>query len=153
MASPWAEVIGLLCDQLEVQETLLEMAKKKAELVVEGRIRDLELLLLTEETLLVRAGRLESARQDLHGRLALTTGEDVSGLTLKELATRAPADARVELNSLEVDLRRVTSELGRQAQVNLELLKQALTMVNYQLSLLDPSGTGQYLRPHFDRKA
>jgi flagellar biosynthesis/type III secretory pathway chaperone len=147
------ELVGVLRQQLQAYEALLEMARAKTGLVVDNNIRDLEILLAAEEACFSRAGRLESLCQSVQSALAEATDLPAGDLTLTRLTGLAPAECQDELRELGNRLCRVTSELQHQNRVNGELLKQALSLVNYQLSLLAPDGLEHVRRPYVDRKA
>lgn len=142
MTSVWNEIAGVLEEQLTVQHALVELAARKAELVAGAQVRDLELLLYREQALLDQSHRLEE------NRLQLLTGVDVGNdqPTLRQLAAHAPPPVRDRLEQLARELGRATSRLGDLTRENRELLQQALTIVNYQLSLLGGSG----FRPQLD---
>jgi len=139
----WVDTIRVLEDQLDVLQSLLELAQSRAELMAGGNVRGLELLSYREESLLARCYGLEDTRTRLHDSLGLC------GLTLRELESRAPEEIRERLETLTPALERASSGLRRQVQLDRELLHQALYIVNYQLSLLNGSG----FRPQLDCRA
>ncbi|HAI22037.1 MAG TPA: hypothetical protein DCM14_09135 [Clostridiales bacterium UBA8153] len=142
MTSVWDELAGILEEQLSVQHALLELGARKAELVAGAQVRDLELLLYTEEALLAQSQRLEDARLQLQE--GLDVGDDRS--TLRRLAAQASPPARDRLEILARELGLAVARLSDQTRANRELLQQALAIVNYQLSLLSGSGW----RPQLD---
>ena len=64
----WQEMVDVLREQLALYEAMLELANKKSELIVDGKVRELEKLVLTEENLLAQGGAVGGAPAELAGR-------------------------------------------------------------------------------------
>ena len=149
----WQEMVDVLREQLALYEAMLELANKKSELIVDGKVRELEKLVLTEENLLAQGGQLEVRRQNLQEEVMEKLQIQEEALTLRSLIRHAPDSWRGELASCEDNLLQVIDELSQQNQVNGQLLENALRLVNYQLSILEPDTSGVERRAYLDRKA
>ena len=149
----WQQIVDVLKEQMFLYQAMFELAEKKSQLVVDGKVRELEKLVLAEENLLTQGGKLELHRQELQEKLKDSLALHTEQLTLRLLIEHAPREWRPVLTECEEGLLQSLEQLGRQNQLNGQLLENALRLVNYQLSILEPDASGMQRRAYLDRKA
>ncbi len=149
----WQELVTVLEEQLTLYEAMLELGQKKSDLIVDGKVRELEKLVLAEEKLLAQGGALEVRRQEVHDELARGLPLEEETVTLRSLTSHAPGEWQDALVACEENLVQCLAQLGQQNHLNGQLLENALRLVNYQLSILEPDASGMERRAYLDRKA
>lgn len=139
-ARPIDELEQLLGEQLKIYEALVDLSRRKRELIIKGGTAEFERLLSGEQALLWQAGRLEERRFAIQQRLAESFDMQPGDLTLITLAARCGAEQGARLRNLQKSLVDAISELGRLNEINTALLKKALSYVNAALGALAHKG-------------
>ncbi len=140
-------LVSTLVADLEVYRDLLDLARKKQNLVVKGDLVALEGLVEVEEALVQRAGRLEGERQEITLGLARAWGLPADALTLSDIEKRCRGDsdpatqeAGTRLGEIHAELKGLLEELHERNQENMQLLKRAMSVVRFSLQHLLPDG-------------
>ncbi|UMZ74997.1 flagellar export chaperone FlgN [Natranaerofaba carboxydovora] len=138
------DLIKNLEEQLATQKLLLEYAHEKKDLLVDGRINELEELLKKEEKIVVKSGKLEkhreSTQKELNEKLNLT-GEDPTkeDPVLTDFIEASEGKEREKLDQLFEELTKILAELKELNQQNNQLIQQSLQYVNTALDLYTAS--------------
>jgi len=133
---PSAAAISTLLDQLRkhlenelaVQRKLLAIAEQMGPKLMVGDSKAITALVVQQEEPSREAARLTTIR----GRLAqaLATVFQLDGPpTLSRILPRAPESARAELERLRQEIAQVCQRLGRQAERNLVVARQGLSLI------------------------
>lgn len=132
----------MLTQQSKIYEALVDLSKRKRELIIHGGTAEFERVLSSEQALLWQAGRLEERRFALQRQLAASMGVEAGDLTLSRLADACEPDQAERLKRLQVTLVDTLGELGRLNEANTALLKKALSYVETALAALGRKGPG-----------
>jgi len=149
----WEQLADILQEQISLYEAMLDLGERKSDVIVDGKVRELEKLVRAEESLLTKGGALEAQRGKVQEALVTDLAMEEEEFTLRSLMERAPERWGETLAELEGCLLACIERLGRQNRVNGQLLENALRVVNYQLSILQPDASGMEQRAYLDRKA
>lgn len=147
MKDIWEKLIALLSEMVALYKSVLEISRQKNETLIAAKPKELETLTRKEELLIVRIGKLETARIKLMNQLAEgynLASETLTFTKLQELAEPAITE------SLEKIAQGFDTTLGELAPINLlniALIEQALVFVNYNINLLTRSRTAPTYAP------
>ncbi|MCG0239908.1 MAG: flagellar protein FlgN [Firmicutes bacterium] len=142
-ANPWADLRGVLQEQLAVLRDLVAVGEKMSEVLVQGRPEDLETLVSGQQALVWRLGRLEEKRAQVQSQLGTLDGRPATELTLSELQALAPEAEKAPLAELSAGLADAAASLREVNERNRALLQGALAYTEFALQLLRPdAGSG-----------
>ena len=138
------KLIQNLEEQLATQKLLLDYAKDKKDLLVDGKINDLEELLKKEEKVVVKSGELEKSRENIQQELRESidianddpTRDDP---TLSDYIAVSEGEEREKLDELFEELTKILAEIKDLNQQNNQLIQQSLHYVNTALDLYTTS--------------
>lgn len=130
------ELFANLQQQLDCYKRLLEFARAKRPVLVEGNIKELDNIVKKEELLIFEVGRLEEKRVAIHRALADHFMLSVEDLTAVELEKRIDKDLGTKINQLLKDFDEVLKELSELNETNSELIQTSLDYINFSLNLL-----------------
>lgn len=130
-----------LTKQVEVYRQLKELADHKQNALVANNLQELEAVTVREEQLLMEASHLEKERLLWADQMSQMTGKLAEELTLAELAVRYP-----ELKDVKEELETVVTGLMDVNELNTQLLKQAMNIVNFTVGMLTHQEKNTYQR-------
>lgn len=139
-------VIKPLKDNLEKQVQIYSELKKLADIkqkaLVTNNLQELEAVTVREEQLLIEAAHVEKERLLWVDQMTEKEGKSADELTLSELADRYP-----ELEDVKRNLENIVTDLMEVHELNTQLLKQAMSIVNFTLDMLTHQDKNTYQRP------
>ncbi len=144
----WENFQRLLGELLRIYQELLALSKQKKNLLVAGKPAELEMLVKQEEIMIIRAGKIDMARQQVLIRIVNEGTSDRSELTLSALIDLAPEKMTAGLRRISQEFERVLVELKEQNALNTLLIKQALKLVNFNINLLTQNSVGPTYSPY-----
>ncbi len=143
MASLMENLIDVLNRECSEYEGLLEISQRKTPIIVSGNLSNLQKITDEEQDMVNRLNSLERRRTEVTADIATVLNKDVNKLTLTNLIDmlaarpaeqQALAEVRDRLHTLVRELQRVNEQNGG-------LLKDALEMVEFEITLLHASKT------------
>lgn len=137
-----------LTKQVEVYRELKELADHKQKALVANNLQELEAVTVREEQLLVDASRLEKERLLWADQMSEMVGKSAEEITLTELAVKYP-----QLKDVNQELKTVVTGLMDVHEVNTQLLKQALGILDFTVNLLTYREGTTYGKPGQNEKA
>lgn len=164
VVKPVEDLVSILKEQVTEYRALLDLAKRKQQVLIGNDIKELDKLNKEEQTIIIRATKLENKRLGLISTLSEVLGSNVEAFTLKEITEKAPEPYQSELNVIYQELNEVVEELHKINKENSSLIEQALKLVNFTIESIvrydrevvysekDPKGVKQLSRI-FDSKA
>lgn len=130
------QLLTLMDEQVKVMADLTALSKKKSEVLVDGNIEELDVLLRGEQALIWQMGRLEDKRFHLQMDLASQLQIHPSQLTLEKLRKSVPADLATRCDAVAERYGATAGELSQVNQLNSELIQQAMAYVDFSLQLM-----------------
>lgn len=135
MENAFADLANLLQGQMDIYQELLSLGKQKQAELVKGSIDSLENLNRQEETLILKAGRLEEERFTCTTQLMTRCGLP-EGTPLKELIKAAPFGFKDKLASLQKSLKELLLQMEKVNQENMELIQNSLRFIQFSVETL-----------------
>lgn len=137
-----------LTKQVEVYRELKECADLKQKALMANNLQELEAVTAREEQLLTGAAHLEKERLLWADQMSQMMGKSAEELTLAELAVKYP-----ELKDVSQELKTVVTGLMDAHEVNTQLLKQALNILDFTVNLLTYREGTTYGKPGQNEKS
>lgn len=138
MASLLENLVETLDKENTEYETLVVLSNEKTPVIVKGDIKNLEKIMEDEQEVVGRIIRLEKTREENLADIANVVNRDVKTLKLKNLVQmleRNPEQQKM-LQDVHGRLSKTVDELKKVNDKNQMLLKDAMEMVNFNLSML-----------------
>ena len=132
-------LVSVLKEQVKEYRSLIELAKRKQEVLIGNDIRELDKLNKEEQNIIIGVAKLESKRLEIIKDLSEVFGSAISSYTLKEMAEQAPEPFQGQLNNVCQELNEVVEDLNIINQGNSSLIEQALKIVNFTISTIAQS--------------
>lgn len=138
MASLMEELIVCLETEEKEFERLLTLSQQKTPVIVNNKISELEKITDEEQIIVSRITNLESKRESVTKDIAEVINKDVAELkltTLIDLMSNQPGE-RKRLSDIHDKLSATVKQIRQVNDGNAELIKNALEMVNFDLSVV-----------------
>lgn len=152
MEKDWTVLIDTMEQQIAVYHELLALATEKQEVLVKGDLPELEKITRVEEALILRVGRLEEARRNVHLALADRFSLSPDELTLAELVKRTDAPTSEKLQKVFEDISGVLKELVGVNDTNAQLIQNSLDLIDFSFNLLTETKSPGYGEPNRNRQ-
>lgn len=143
----WDKLVTLLTEMAELYQAILELSRRKRDILIAVKPQDLEAVTKQEELLILQAGKLEAARGKLMQQLAAASGVSADGLTLNDAKKLAGPAIAEKLDKIAADFDRIMAELAPVNQLNADLIQRALGFINYNINILTQSTAGPTYAP------
>lgn len=143
------QLLAIMEEQTKIMGDLTALSKKKAQVLVDANLDELDILLRGEQALVWQLGRLEERRFQQQAAVAADIGIHSSQVTLERLLTDVPEGYGNRCDEVARQYGETAKELTQVNQLNTELIQQAMAYVDFSLQLLGGRGpaTGQVYSP------
>lgn len=138
MASLMENLIDILGKESDEYEGLLELSQRKTTVIVSNNLKDLEKIMDEEQELVSRIANLDKKREEVTADIANVLNKDVKTMKLTDLIAilAGRPQERKALEEVHDRLQISVRGLQRINEQNLELLKNAMEMVEFDINLL-----------------
>ena len=133
-----------IADQLAAileQEALLyqdaaDISAKKTDIIVHGKIEELESLVKAEQAIILKIGKLEDERERVVTALSDELDLDLEGATLSDINPLLGSESYAKLDNCQKTLAKTLGGLKNSNDMNSQLIQNALDYVNFSVNLL-----------------
>lgn len=133
-------VIDILIKEHGYYKDLIELAKSKKKIIVEGKVAELDKIVKLEQNMIFDIGQLERKREEEVSRLCSIMDIKNDQVTISDLAKVIPPELKDSLVDIQDKLKKVFSELKSINDVNGQLIEQSLEYIDYSINLIADSG-------------
>lgn len=125
------KLMDILYGEMELYEILLELAYKKTDIIVLGKVKELDEITKVESSLLIKLMELEEKRE-----AALSGFENQDKITITELCKILPHNKAEVLKDLQSKFNEILKKLDNRNKLNASLIEQSLEYINYSIGLI-----------------
>ena len=138
MAGLMDNLITLLTDECEAYEKLVKVSSQKTRTIIDGNIDELQKITAKEQELTDKLQSMENKRLETVKDIAIVINKEDENLTITRLAELMDGQPDVQKKLLELRdrLKVVLGEMKTVNDKNEMLLKQAIEMVEFDISLV-----------------
>lgn len=133
-------LIDILNKEAEMYESILKLSKNKTNIIVEGKVTELESITKVEQTLILQLGKLEEGREKLVDEIAGQLNMEASEVTLASLEKLYPKEQAKKLKACHNKLPKIVKDLGEANVVNSKLIKNSLDYIDFSINILTNAG-------------
>jgi len=126
------QIASFLEQQYKVYEDILRLSKKKTDIIVEGKVAELENIVKLEQALVLQISRIDNQRDQLLTEM-FPDKKDITISEIKELTDNKSAKILEEWQNKLTD---VVDRLKHANQLNAKLIKNSLEYIEFSLNLM-----------------
>ncbi|MCX7923032.1 MAG: flagellar protein FlgN [Clostridia bacterium] len=135
------ELISVLEQEIKVYESILQIARNKTSIIIEGKVAELENIVKIEQSLVLQMGRLENIRENLVEKISTNIGINSSDLTISELVNHVKGNEVQKLVTCQDSLNNIITDIKNTNEVNSKLIKNSLDYIDFSLNVMTNIGT------------
>lgn len=132
----WEDVISLFDEIADEYVSMSDLAEEKRQALIVVDVKKVNDIIASEETLIKRIGALEIKRQDMVEQLAKEGGWDDKKIKLLDIVERAPKEYAERMKKVGQRLADIIMRIALLNGVNNNLLKQAMSIIEYNINIL-----------------
>lgn len=133
------KIIQNLTNLVRMHKSLLDLATKKTDVIVESNMEELDALIKTEQAHVAAIEQLERQRQQLVTDYLAAKGSAPSLTpTVAELIEAADAPNKAKIQTIREELLTIIDALKAKNELNQKMVYQSLQMVNMTLDMMRP---------------
>jgi flagellar biosynthesis/type III secretory pathway chaperone len=133
-------IIDILRSEHGYYNDLVELSRSKKDIIIEGKVAELDKIVKLEQNMIFSIGQLEKEREDEVAKLCKALDMNSSQLTVSELAKVLKPELKNKLEDIQDKLKKTFSELKAANDVNGQLIEQSLEYIDYSINLFTGSG-------------
>ena len=131
------DLIDILEKELKIYEDILEISKNKTDIIVKGKVKELENITELEQSFIAQIGKLEAAREDLVDKICSDIGKDSSkNITVTELMGYIEASQAERLNSYKENMVSLLKEIKDKNDLNAKLIKSSMDYIDFSINIM-----------------
>ena len=140
------ELILVLDQEAKVYDDILKISKNKTNIIVEGKVSDLESIVKMEQALVLQMARIETMREKLVDKLSKELNIKPSETTITEILRHVKSTEAEKLKDCQLNMTNVLSDLKKTNELNSKLIKNSLDFINFSINLISAVdiGTNNY---------
>lgn len=131
-----SELTAVISKEAQLYADMLTISDKKTEIIVAGRVSELEEMVKTEEMLVLNISKYEFAREDIVEKIAAQLKVSSDTLTVSELVAKLDAEQAKELDAIRKSILDIIDKLKDKNEVNSKLIKNSLEFINFSINIL-----------------
>ena len=112
------KLIEVLNKEASVYEGILKLSKKKTDVIISGKVSELEGITKAEQSVIVTLGKLEEEREKLVEQIAVQLDMKASDVKLSDLIKLLPQEQAEKLKECHDTLPKVFSDIKNDNVVN-----------------------------------
>ncbi len=135
------KLIDLLNKESAIYEGILKLSKEKTDVIVKGRVTELEGITRAEQAMILQLGKLEEEREALVGVLAEQLGIKPEDITVSELEKILPKEQSKELKECGNKMTGLMNNLRDSNGMNSKLIRNSLDYIDFSVNVLSNAGS------------
>lgn len=137
------KVILYLEKENSIYEKLLSISKEKKDIIIDGKINELDSIIKMEGNLIMEISKLEDEREKAVNDLAKELGCNREELSISYLCNKVVDKRVAHLNKISDSIGNTLEELKEINDLNGKLIEQSLEFINFSINLVADVMEGQ----------
>jgi flagellar biosynthesis/type III secretory pathway chaperone len=129
------KLIEILKDQFNCYTDLLNISKSKTDIIVGGKVQELEGITKVEQSIIFKLGDLEDDLQKDVEVLIKDLNINEKDITITTIINHSSGEEKKQLEKLKDDIFKVVQELDHVNKLNSQLIKNSLEFINFSVNL------------------
>ncbi len=129
-------LIDILNQENDIYDTLYKISNNKKELIIGGKVNELENIVKIEQSLIIKISRLEDEREEIVGKLCGLLGQKPEEVTISWLATQLGAREAEQLDKCRNRMLKNINALKDNNELNSKLIKNSLEYIDFSINMM-----------------
>jgi len=139
------KLIEVLNKETSIYEGILKLSRQKTDVIIAGKVSELEGITRAEQSVIVTLGKLENEREELVEQIAAQLGMKASDVKLSGLIKAVPQEQAEKLKKYHETLPKIFGDIRDANGVNSKLIRNSLDYIDFSINVLTGTGTtGSY---------
>ena len=133
-------LIDVLNKETAMYEGILKLSKNKTDVIVKGKVTELEGITKLEQSMILQLGKLEEDREKLVDTIAAELKMKASNVTLAGLEKLFPKEQAEKLRACHNKLPTLVKDLGEANVLNSKLIRNSLDYIDFSINIMTNVG-------------
>ncbi|WP_010681198.1 flagellar protein FlgN [Acetivibrio cellulolyticus] len=140
------ELMDILDYEAGIYEDLLKISQNKTDVIIKGKVNELDNITKLEQSLILNMGKLEASREKLVNDLSAEVNVNPSKITITELLKHLDANQARRLESYKTNLLNTIKEIKENNELNSKLIKNSIEYINFSINIISsaPAADNNY---------
>lgn len=130
------QLINILNQENDIYETLYKISNNKKDLIIGGKVTELENIVKIEQSLVIKISKLEAKRENIVGELCGLLGQKPENITISWLASKLGAMETEQLKACQDKMLKNITELKDNNELNSKLIKNSLEYIDFSINMM-----------------
>ncbi|HHV29563.1 flagellar protein FlgN [Acetivibrio mesophilus] len=130
------DLMDVLLQESKIYEDILEISKNKTDVIVKGKVNELENITNLEQSLIFKIGKLEESRESLVAEISDAIGVNPSEMTVSELEKHVDKKQADRLKEHKEYLSSIIGEIKNINEINSKLIKNSIDFIDFSINIL-----------------
>jgi len=131
----------ILDKEASIYEAILKLSREKTDIIVNGKVNELEGITKVEQSMILQLGKLENERERIVEEIAAQLGIPAEEVTVSRLEKMLPKDQSAELKDCQQKMTDIINDLRHTNDVNSKLIKNSLDYIDFSVNILTNAGS------------
>ncbi|MFZ5986024.1 MAG: flagellar protein FlgN [Bacillota bacterium] len=136
-----SDLINVLDQEARIYEDILKISKNKTDIIIKGKVSELENITKLEQSLILKMGKLENIRESLVGEISALLNINPSEITVSELLKYLDNDQAKRLQAYRDSMADMLKELKNTNELNSKLIKNSIDYIDFSINILSNTQT------------
>lgn len=130
------QLTDVLNQENEIYDMLSKISNNKTNLIVGGKVIELESIVKLEQTLVIKISKLEDAREKIVDKLCGLLGKKPEEVTISGLAAQLGQDESAKLKACQEKMLDKINNLKSANNLNSKLIKNSLEYIDFSINMM-----------------
>jgi flagellar biosynthesis/type III secretory pathway chaperone len=131
----------ILAKENDIYETLSKISNNKTDLIVSGKVNELENIVKIEQSLVLKIAKLENERETIVETMSAILGKKSEDITVSELVEHLGQENSAELKACQDRMLKNIRNLKNSNELNSKLIKNSLEYIDFSINMMTSVGT------------
>ncbi len=135
------QLVQILDQENEIYDTLSKISNNKKDLIVGGKVQELDSIVKLEQALVVKISKLEDEREKVVGNLCTLLDQRPEDVTISGLAEKLGEKESAQLKVCQEKMLKKILTLKNANDLNSRLIKNSLEYIDFSINMMTSIGT------------
>lgn len=137
-----SKLTDILEQERAIYQDILKMSRDKTNVIIEGRVSDLERIVSIEQSLIIQLGKLEDLRENLISEISSHLNIPSQELKISDIIVHVDKEQAEKLKSCQKGIEGTLNELMNINDLNSKLIKNSLDYIDFSINILSRLDSG-----------
>ncbi len=130
------QLVDILNRENDIYETLSKVSNNKTDLIVGGKVNELENITKIEQSLIIKIAKLEDERESIVDKLCIILEKKPEEVTISALVDKLGQEESDELKACQEKIVKTISNLRSTNDLNAKLIKNSLEYIDFSINMM-----------------